>query len=165
MPAGFATNLSNFRNIVSKRQHIIIMLVFLVMLFLVFAKRIFRSETYTSLPIITLCFLMIITIIIASSFTQALKEGHKKHASADTFASLFNSPGSKNFIATIALMLFIAFIYETSEYGNNEPYTLLDKITMGRNNYISNRLVGFFLIITLGLFSAYTIYSTSVEFD
>jgi len=76
---------------------------------------------------------------------------------------MFNSPGSRNFIAVVALLLFVMFIYEVPEYGTSDPYHSLDVVLMGHNGILSNRTAGIILIFVFGIFTAYTIYATTHE--
>ena len=121
----------------------------------------FNTDPDYTLLSVSICLVVIIAIIIASTFTDVLKEGHRKRASADTFAYLFNSPGAKNFIGIMALVLFVIFVYEVPEYDNNKPHDITDKITFGNNGLVSNRSAGVLLVFVFALFGGYTIYSTT----
>jgi hypothetical protein len=161
MPAGLANNLSNLQNSVAENQYIVIILVFLVIFFLIYLRRMFNTDPDYTLLSVSICLVVILAIIIASTFTDVLKEGHKQRPSTDTFAYLFNSPGAKNFIGIMALVLFVIFVYEVPEYDNNKPHDITDKITFGNNGLLSNRSVGVILVFIFALFGGYTIYSTT----
>jgi hypothetical protein len=127
---------------------------------ILFSQRMLGIETsYYSIPI-TLFFILMLTVIITSTILDVLKiEDSAGHI--DRFNNIFNSPGSRNFLAIISFLLFVIFVYEVPEYNNSQPHHLIDKIFFGHNNFISNRLVGILLVVIFGLFTGYTVYVTT----
>jgi len=162
---GISIGLSSLQNSVTKRSDFIIILMFIVMFLLIYLKRMIGSDSDFILLAVTVCFVVIMAVVIGSTFTQVLKEGHRAHPRADTFAYIFNSPASKNFIAIMALILFIIFVYEIPEYENSKPHNVVDAMLFGNNSLISNRTMGVILLVMFSLFSGYVIYATTIEFE
>lgn len=146
---------------VTKPYYTLIIIVTL-MFAMIFIQRMFNMYTY-NYTVITTCFMIfVISLFIISTILNTLKindaGGHIKR-----FNNIFNSSGSRNFLIVISLLMYVIFVYETPTYDSNLPHHLLDKALFGHNAYISNRMVGIWLIIFFGLMTAYTIYVTTRE--
>lgn len=161
MPAGIIGNIANMKSSAAVTQpHYTLFLIVIFIFFILFSQRMFGIESsYYNIPV-TLFFILMLAVIIASTLLQVLKiedsDGHIKR-----FNNIFNSPGSRNFLAIISFLLFVIFVYEIPEYDNSQPHHITDKIFMGHNNFLSNRMVGALLIIIFGLFTGYSIYVTT----
>lgn len=144
---------------VTKPYYTLIIIVVL-MFAMIFIQRMFNMYT-DKYSIITTCFMIfVISLFIISTILNTLKindaGGH-----INRFNNIFNSTGSRNFLIVISLLMYVIFIYETPTYDSNLPHHLLDKAMLGHNAYISNRMVGIFLIVFFGLVTAYTVYVTT----
>jgi hypothetical protein len=161
MPGGVVNNIANLQSNTAITKPYYTLFILVVMMFcILFSQRMLGIDSsYYSIPI-TLCFIIIFGIIITSTLLHVLKIKDENNY-IENFNDTFNSPGSRNFLAIIAFVFFIMFVYEIPDYDNNRPHGLIDKITFGYNNLISNRFVGIILIIIISIFNGYAIYLTT----
>jgi hypothetical protein len=146
------------------KPHYTLIIIVVIMFAMIFMQRMFNMYTY-KYSVITTCFMIfVISLFIISTILDNLNikdtGGH-----IERFNKIFNSAGSRNFLIVISLLMYVIFIYETPTYDSNLPHHLLDKALLGHNAYISNRMVGIWLIVFFGLMTAYTVYVTTREED
>lgn len=161
MSAGMVNNIALLASneAVTKPYYTLIIIVIL-MFAMIFIQRMFNMYTY-KYSIMTTCFMIFaVSLFIISTILSTLKiddaGGHIQR-----FNNIFNSTGSRSFLIVISLMMYVIFVYETPTYDSNLPHHLLDTVLLGHNKYISNRMVGIFLIVLFGLITAYTVYVTT----
>jgi len=160
MPAGAINALDNITSekVRPKPYLILILLVFAIFLVL-YSQRILNiTNGYYNL-FVTSIILFLISVVLISTIIHNFKFTRNEYL--EYLSDTFNSTPSRNFLILFSFLLFIMFVYETEQYNNNEPYTLLDTITFGHNNYVSNRFYGLMLIIIFGTYTAYSIYVTT----
>ena len=161
MPSGIISNIANLQTSAAVTQpHYTLFLIVIMIFFILFSQRLFSVGNTNYDIFVTIFLLVTISVVIISTIFEVLniddKGGHIKR-----FNNIFNSPGSRNFLAVISFLMFVIFIYETPEYDNNLQHHITDKIFFGYNNYLSNRMVGVLLLMIFGMFTGYTIYSTT----
>ena len=132
-----------------------LIMIFCILILSVFSQRIFNVKSQYFTIIQTTIILLLMLLVIMSLFVKDTKLMDNQFMMS--IDSSFNNPSSRNFISVITLILFIILIYELTEYDNNNPNPLIDKLMFGYNNYISNRFVGISLIIGFGIIIGYTV--------
>jgi len=161
MSAGMVNNIVQLAsNEAVTKPYYTLIIIIVLMFAMIFLQRMLNMYTY-NYSIITTCFMIfVISLFIISTILNSLKiddtSGH-----IERFNNIFNSSGSRNFLIVISLLMYVIFIYETPTYDSNLPHHLLDKVTLGHNSYISNRMVGILLIVIFGLMTAYTVFVTT----
>lgn len=140
-------------------SHYILILIFYILIFAMFSKRMFgiQNQYYILWP--TTIILILLTIVIASLFLAETKL--MNNDVINEINGIFDNPSSRNFLSVVNLVLFTILIYELVEYDNHDPQYVMDKLTMGHNNYISNRLWGIFIIFTSSTIIGMTIMATT----
>lgn len=140
-------------------SHYILIIIFYLLILAIFSKRIFgiKNEYYILWPTIIILFLL--TIVITSLFLTETKL--MNNGVINEINSIFDNPSSRNFLSVVNLVLFTILIYELVEYDNHDPQYTMDKITMGHNNYVSNRLWGIIIIFTTSTLIGATIMATT----
>lgn len=142
-----------------KLQNYILILIFILLVFMIFSQRIFNINSQYYILIATLVITLTMSFIIFSILSTDTKLVN------NTFLkfinSIFDNPSSRNFLSIVSLILFVILVYELTDYDNNKPHYLLDKIMFGHNNYISNRTGGIMIIFVFSLLIAYTVMTTT----
>jgi hypothetical protein len=138
----------------TKPQYYLVFVIVLIF-FIVYSQRLFSIQRPDYSVFMTTCVIIIISFIIISTFL-AILEVKDPNGYIESFSSIFNSSGSRTFLAIILLVLFIIFVYETPKYGNNDPNETLNLLMLGHNTYVSNREMGIILILFFGILTAYT---------
>lgn len=159
---GLGVALSNFASdqAISKPQNILLLIVMLIFIML-YSQRLFDIR-YKYYNVIVACMLIVvISIVILSTFVNILKIG--KNREMMILNHVFNSPGSDNFFSVLLLVLYIIYIYELPYYDTDNPSAIVNKLTLGHNKYISNRLVGILFIFGFSISTGYMIYATTRE--
>ncbi len=163
MPAGTVYNILNMTSkFATNKPHYFLIGIVLAMILIIYSRRLFQIKWKYYPMLVTSFALILMSVIILSTFLQVLQI-KDPYGYIDSFNSVFNSPGGRNFFAIILLLLFVIYLYELPQYDNNNPNVVLDKIMRGKNNYISNRTVGIVLIFLFGIFTAYTVMLTTNE--
>lgn len=161
MPGGSVGSIINVTSKFATTQpHYFLIAVVIIILIIIYSQRMFNITWPQYSVIVTTFVLALMSIIILATFLHVLKI-HDSAGYVESFSNIFNSVGGRNFIAILSLVLFILFICESPEYGNNNPYATLDKITFGNNNWISNRTVGIITIFSFTIMTAYTVMTTT----
>jgi hypothetical protein len=137
------------------------MLIFFILIFLIFSQRIFNVQSQYYILFATLMIVLIMSFIIFSVVATDTKL--VDNVFFNFINSIFDNPSSRNFLSIISLILFVILVYELVEYDNNKPHYALDKLMMGRNNYISNRAGGIIVIFTFSLLVSYTVMTTTKQ--
>jgi len=159
MPGGTVDGALNITSkFAAKQSHYILIAIVLAMIFVVYTKRLFKIEWKYFPIVITVIVLLLMSLIILSTICHFMKISNPY---VDNFNSVFNSSGSRNFFAVILLLFFVIYIYELPQFDNNAQQHILDQVTCGNNNFISNRTMGIILIFGFGIFTAYTIMLTT----
>lgn len=161
MVNGIIQNLLNLNSKVSVTEpHYGLYLLYSLVFFMLFSKRIFGINDGRFDVILTLFILFMVSFVFIATVVVVL-EKENISTNVKRFSSVFNSPESRNFFAIIVLILYIIFIYEIEENNNNQSYYLIDTITMGNNKYISNKMVGIVTIFVIGFIYAFTVFRTT----
>ena len=142
-------------------QNYILILVFIVLVFIMFSQRIFNIQSQHYILVASLITTITMAFIICSIISTDTKIANNQYL--QFINSIFDNPGSRNFLSIVSLILFVIFVYELVEYDNNDPQYIIDKITFGNNKYISNRTMGILLILIFSLFVSYTVMTTTKE--
>lgn len=144
-----------------QKSFIWLIVIVIVVFVLIYSQRFLEitSGYYNFFVVISI--LIITSIVLLSTLAHNLE--FNNHQSLEYLSYTFNSVSSRNFLLVFSYLLFVMYIYESLEYDNNEPYWIIDKISFGHNNYISNRTYGLLLILIFGLYISYTIYITTEE--
>lgn len=163
MPAGIVNSFVNATSqfAMTKPHYFLIGIVGIIIIIL-YSQRVLKITADNYIVIITLLILILMSIIILATVLHVLQIRDSNNHIA-SFSNIFNSVGGRNFLAILSLVMFVVFICEAPEYGNNNPYPILDKITLGNNNIISNRTVGIALIFIFTVLTAYAVMMTSNE--
>lgn len=136
-----------------------LILIFCLLVFAIFSQRAFDIKSQYYILIATLLILLVMLFIIASLFASQPQLLDNNIFVA--INNMFDSSSSRNFLSVVSLIMFVMLVYELAEYDNNDPHLFLDKILLGKNNYISNRTSGIMLVLGFSLFVSYTIMKTT----
>jgi hypothetical protein len=139
----------------------ILIMIFCALMFAIFSQRLFgiKSQYYILLATGLILFLMIFVMTSIFASDPKLIDNYF----FDSINDIFDNAGSRNFLSVVTLILFIMLVYELVEYDNNDPQYFLDKITFGKNNYISNRTSGLIVMLGFSAIVSYTIMRTTRE--
>lgn len=163
MPGGIVNSIVNATSAFAiTKPHYFLIVIAIIILIILYSKRALNITADQYTIFVTAFIIMLMSIIILATFLHALQI-HDSKGYVESFNNIFNSAGGRNFLAIMSLVLFILFICEAPEYGNNHPYPMLDTITFGNNNYISNRTVGILTIWAFTILTAYTVMTTTNE--
>ncbi len=156
---------SNIRNILSKqatsKPFVILFIIVIFVFVLMYSQRMLGIENSYYNTFTTVLLLTVATIVLTSTFLYVLNIGDNKFF--DIFNNTFNSGGSKNFLAIFSFLLFIMFVYEVSDFDNENPHPTADTILFGYNGILSNRLYGLLYIFGVATLTAFSIYVTTRE--
>lgn len=161
MPIGMINNITQLmsKEAITKPYYTLIAIIIL-MFIMIFTQRIFNMNKYNYSIITTCVMILIVSLFIISTILNTLHINDTNYH-IERYNNIFNSSGSRNFLVVISLIFSIIFIYETPQYGNNLPHKIVDDVTFGNNKYISNRMVGIWLIVFFGLVTGYTVFVTT----
>lgn len=139
---------------VKTKPYYLILFMFLLIFFLIYSARIFdyESEIAHLATGCVLAFLIMIMVTITIFVNLGFENDALKYAD-----NIINTPACKNVIVLFSFLFFVIYLYEIADFDNNKPHALIDKISFGNNNLISNRSVGILYIIIFGLFTGYTL--------
>lgn len=163
MPGASVYNILNVISKYAKTKPQYFLILFTICLTLViFLKKIIMIDKKKYFMIALPVIIALGSLMILSTFFYALGiQDNMGYISS--LNSVFNSQGSRNFIAIILLILFIIFVYEFPIYGDDQPHLLFKKITdqLGLDPIITNKTAGIIIILFFGLFTAYGIMITT----
>ena len=161
------STVNNIRNILSKQatsKPFVVLFIMVILVFvLLYSQRMLGIENSYYNTAITILLLTLATIVITSTFLYILKIGDNQFF--DIFNNIFNSTGSRNFLALFSFLLFVMFVYEVSDFDNENPHGPTDTILFGYNGILSNRLYGLLYIFAISMLTAFSIYLTTREID
>lgn len=146
------------------KPHYFLVGMVLIIFFLMFYEQIFNIDPYKHITLITSIIIGLISIIILSTILHVLNV-HDSGGYIDSLNNVFNSAGGRNFLAIFSLVLFVMYIYEFPETTNNNPENLLNKITFGHNNILSNKTASLITILFFTILTAYTVMETTNKVD
>jgi len=162
MPAGAINALDNITASKAKpKPYVILIFLVLLIFILIYSQRLLNIESEYYNLFIVMSILILTSFVLASTIVHNFKITHND--GLEYLSNIFNSTPSRNFMILFSFLLFVMFIYESSEYENNDRYVLLDKMLGGNNHYISNRSYGLLLIVIFGIYTGYSIYVTTNE--
>ena len=163
MPGGVVNNIANATSkFATTRPHYFLIGMVILIMIILYSERMFGIKWEQYSIFVTVFVLMLMGVVILATFLHVLQI-HDSNGYIEAFSNIFNSSGGRNFLAILSLILFVVFICEVPEYGNANPYPLLDKITFGNNKLISNRTVGILTIFIFTILTGYTVMSTTKE--
>jgi len=162
MPGGINSIVNATSEFAITQPHYFLIAMVLIIFIILYSQRVLDIKAKQYLIFVTIFIIMLMSVIILATFLHVLQI-HDSNGYIESFSNIFNSAGGRNFLAILSLVLFVIFICEAPEYGNNNPYKTLDKITFGNNNYISNRTVGILTIIFFTILTAYAVMTTTNE--
>lgn len=160
----FNTSIASLMSSVShplRIQNYIMFLVFIVLVFIIFSQRLFGIQTPYYLLVAAIIITITMSFVICSIISTDTKIADNQYL--QFINSVFDNPGSRNFLAIVSLILFVIFVYELTDYDNNSRQAIIDTITFGNNRYISNRTFGLLLIVFFSVFVAYSVMTTTKE--
>lgn len=143
-----------------EEPHYILVLFYLFLFFIIFFNRIFGIQSRKSLLVLTMLVIFMMCLILVAIVIRTLRKD-KADARSIFFSDIFDSAPSRNFFTVISFMFYIIFSYEMLDFSDHNPNPIVDTVTLGHNQYISNKLFRILFVIFLGLFFGYTIYKTT----